>query len=73
MSNKANKAVLAVQRIMLAVVETIKECGTRGAPESAVFLAFQSEGCALPLFNKIIGLMIDEGLIRKSGNLLLPA
>lgn len=61
----------AAQRIGLAVMEAIAECGELGAPEGPIYAALMSQGCTLSQFQSLVGGMERNGVVTRSESHLL--
>lgn len=63
--------VAAMAMMVDAIKEVVEEIPD-GAPLGAMYLACTKAGIPLPLFTQIIDLMVEAGLVVRSGNLLYP-
>lgn len=70
--NKA-QAKRALFEIATAIADTVSAAGQMGLPSGHLYARLMAHGCTLDKYEQIIGAMVDAGMIRKSGNLLLPA
>lgn len=53
-----------------AVMETIKDAGSEGAPCTAIYLALQSKGVTFNAYEKIIAGLLNLGVVKKSNDVL---
>lgn len=56
--------IRTAQTIGLAVMETIQESGTLGAPSGVLFAAMQAQGCTLQQFESLMGPMLRKGFVE---------
>lgn len=64
-------AIKFLQRIAGAIVDTCREAGPLGAPESMIHLALQQQGATPDVCRQIIGALTACGKLRRSGDCLL--
>lgn len=48
-------------RVVRAIVETIAECGERGAPSGPLYVAMMSQGMSLDTYQRIMAVIVDVG------------
>lgn len=64
-----NQQVQAVQRIVLAMLETIQESAD-GAPEGVLFAALQTQGCSLQQFQTLLQPLVERRYVTNEDHLL---
>lgn len=57
-------------KICTAVIDTVRETGSKGAPRGVVFAALQMQGCSLSQFNSLMSMLVSAKKIREEGLLL---
>lgn len=55
--------IAAVQRIGLAVLETIAESGSTGAPGGVIYAALQAQGATYSQFESLMSGMVKTGMV----------
>ena len=53
----------AINTVVRAVLETIQEMGTDGAPSGVLFAALQTQGCTLSQFQSLMGALERAGKV----------
>jgi len=53
--------------ILVAIIETVKDMGDEGAPGGTLYAGLMSYGITLEIFNEIMGVLVEGGKLRKSG------
>ena len=69
-TNDKARAMHAARAIAKSVVDTVKEAGPQGAPESSIYLAMSEQGCTQEQYQTLISVMCEAGMIRRSNNCL---
>jgi len=69
-NEKTRDPVRAVKEVTLALLETIEETRTDGAPEGVLFAALQAQGCSLTQFQSLLQPLQDRGFLQREGHLL---
>ena len=64
------KALLA---ICDAIIETVKDSGSLGAPAGPMYAALMAQGFSLEQYEAIMGALVKAGKLRKSGDLYFSA
>ena len=59
--------VQAVLKIAAAVIETIRESGSLGAPGGTIYAALMSHGCTLQQFDGLMAAIVGSGKVSKRG------
>ena len=59
--------VLALKRILDAIIETVKESGPMGAPGGILYAGLMAQGCSLNQFESIMGGLVRAGKLTKQG------
>lgn len=54
--------------VLKAVADTIRESGS--APAGIIYAALSAHGCSLQVFERIVGFLESEDLIRRDGDTL---
>ncbi len=65
-----SKAVLAV---LNAIVESVAEAGSQGAPGGTLYAALMMLGVTFDQFNTIMNVLVDNGKLTKKGQLYYAA
>jgi len=65
--NTQQQSALAL--IVKAVVDTIRETGTHGAPSGVMYAALMSQGCSLNQYQSLMSALVNSGKIRQDGDL----
>jgi hypothetical protein len=60
----------AIIKLMIVIIESVKEMGEQGAPEGPMYAAFMHYGVTLGQFNLIMSFLVEHGFLRRSGHLL---
>jgi hypothetical protein len=68
-----SEQTLMIVRIADAVVETVKDCGDRGAPGGHLYAALMSHGMSLDSFEKLMGVLVEMKRVKKRGQLYFAA
>ncbi len=68
MSNVTKEQVMAGMQLVLVVADSVRELGN--APTGAIYAAL-SDRIDYAGFERIIGILVNTGVIRKNGNLLV--
>jgi len=55
--------VVAVQRVALAVLESIEEAGPLGAPSGILYAALMGQGCTLTTYQQLMDPMVTRGFL----------
>jgi len=55
-------------KIALAVLETIKEVGSMGAPGGHIYAALMAQGITLEQYEQIMNVLVNSKLVRKVGH-----
>jgi predicted transcriptional regulator len=55
--------LVAVQRVALAVLESIDEAGPLGAPSGILYAALMAQGCTLDTYRKIMDPLVRKGFL----------
>lgn len=63
--------IQATQLLGKAVLETIQECGTLGAPSGPIYAALMSKGISLSIYQQLIASLARNCLISESSEHLL--
>jgi len=63
------KAVVSLHKIVQAVVETVRECGSTGAPAGILYAVLMSYGATLEQFETMMRLLVEAKKLRKDGQL----
>lgn len=59
----------ALSKITNAVLGTIREAGSMGAPGGLLYAALSSHGFSKQQFDQLMEAMVDAGKVRRSGDL----
>lgn len=66
------QAGLSVLKVIAeAVIETVKEAGPQGAPAGVLYAALMTTGMNLEQFERLMGILVEVGKVRKQGQLYL--
>ena len=57
-------------RLISAIIESVKEGGAFGAPSGHIYAAFSSIGCPLDAYEILLARAVKTGKIKKRGHLL---
>jgi hypothetical protein len=71
MDIEREKRIYAIRRIANAIVETVRETGPGGAPESVLYMAMAEYGANMAQFNAMIDALIEVGQLERRGHLLV--
>lgn len=63
-------AIRALREVAGAVLDTVREAGEQGAPESALYLALTTRGMSHEIATEIIGAMVATGKVRRVNHVL---
>jgi hypothetical protein len=58
-----------LHKVATAIVETVKETGTQGAPGGPLYAALMTTGMTLEQFEGIMNGLVTAKMLRKSGQL----
>lgn len=70
LNERPRDPVRAVKEVTLALLETIEEARTDGAPEGVLFAALQTQGCSPTQFQSLLQPLQDRGFLQREGHLL---
>ncbi len=59
----------ALQLVVKAVLDAVKEMGPQGAPAGPLYAALMSQGCTLNQFQSLMGALERAGKVRRDGDL----
>jgi len=62
----------AIAELCIAIIDAVKAGGNQGTPGGHLYATMMASGCSLEQFEKIMGLCVQSGKIRKSGDLYYP-
>lgn len=57
-----------VRAIALAIVDTVREMGSHGAPGGVLYAALMSVGLSLESFQTLMGALVEAGVLRQEGH-----
>jgi hypothetical protein len=66
-----NKTRYAIRKVAQAIVETVREAGPDGAPETSVYLALAEVGASMAQYNALIDALVHVGELKRRGHLLV--
>jgi len=55
---------------VVAVTEAIREAGAQGIPAGTLYAILMGRGCSLEAYERLESIIVNTGLVRKSGSLL---
>jgi len=55
---------------VVAVTEAIREAGSQGIPAGTLYACLMSKGCTLEAYERLERIILNTGLVHKSGDLL---
>lgn len=58
-----------LRKVTTAIVETVQEMGTQGAPGGPIYAALMTTGMSLEQFEMIMNELVQGKVLRKSGQL----
>ena len=64
-----NDQMKAIRMIADAIVDSVREAGSHGAPAGVLYAAMMAHGCSLENFEGLMSLLVQVGRFRKSGHL----
>jgi hypothetical protein len=70
--DKLNNTQIALYTLAVAVIDTVKETGDRGAPLGPMYAAFMDHNISLETFEAVVKLVVDKGILQRRGNCLYP-
>jgi hypothetical protein len=59
--------------IIDAILETVKEAGSNGAPGGVLYAALMAQGCSLNQFQSLMRGIVSGGKLRQDGDLYFIA
>jgi hypothetical protein len=59
--------IAALRQIADAIVDTVRETGSRGAPGGLLYIALSERGCTLRQFENLMSALIAAGRLRQDG------
>lgn len=60
--------VRSLGAVARAIIETVREAGPLGAPAGIIYAALSAHGCGKDLFDWLMQVIVDEGLLTKRGD-----
>jgi len=63
----------ALRQIADAIVQTVQESGSVGAPGGVMYAALMAHGCTLNQFEQIMGVLVRVGKLTKRGDCYFAA
>jgi hypothetical protein len=62
----------AVGEVLSALVETVREAGSMGAPGGLMYAALMGHGCSLEQFETLMSVLVRLGKVSKRGDCYFP-
>jgi hypothetical protein len=64
-----NQESTLLRKVAVAIIETVRESGSMGAPAGPMYAAMMSYGFSLENFEQIMAGLVAAKMLRKSGHL----
>lgn len=61
--------LLALRKVADAIIDTVKQAGSLGAPSGPMYAALMTQGCSLNQYQAIMGGLVRAGKLRQEGDL----